>query len=419
MKKSLPLLITLTISTLSVQNTKAQVADKFAYSVTDAGQGPTWNFLRKLDLQTGQYTDILLNGNDVKQTAFDASTKKEITSFANAKGMGFNSQPAFSSGVAAMAYDKKNNRLYYTPMFIDQLRYIDLKTMKVFYVVDQDFSGKAQKSPDQGNIVTRMVIADDGNGYAITNDGTQLLRFSTGKKLNIEDLGSLVDAPANKGVSIHNSCSSYGGDVVADDDGGLYIFSARNHVFRVELESKVATHLGAVNGLPNGFTINGAAVTSENKVVVSTAMSAASYFTVDMKSLTAVPYAVQGTVWQSSDLANSNLYVSGNRGGTVISDVLGKTTIPVNTGDGKVNIYPNPVTNNQFTIQFNELKAGSYMVQVTDVMGRQVLQQNVSLSGDNQSQLVRMDRNAARGMYLVKVTDADSKLVYSSKIIVQ
>jgi hypothetical protein len=148
-------------------------------------------------------------------------------------------------------------------------------------------------------------------------------------------------------------------------------------------------------------------------------MSAASYFTVDMKSLTAVPYAVQGTVWQSSDLANSNLYVSGNRGGTVISDVLGKTTIPVNTGDGKVNIYPNPVTNNQFTIQFNELKAGSYMVQVTDVMGRQVLQQNVSLSGDNQSQLVRMDRNAARGMYLVKVTDADSKLVYSSKIIVQ
>ena len=80
-------------------------------------------------------------------------------------------------------YDKKNNRLYYTPMFIDQLRYIDLKTMKVFYVADRAFTGKPQKSSDQGNIVTRMVIASDGNGYAMTNDGTQLIQFSTGKKM--------------------------------------------------------------------------------------------------------------------------------------------------------------------------------------------------------------------------------------------
>jgi hypothetical protein len=419
MRKNLPLLIILFISFITTSSIKAQVADRFAYAVTDAGQGPNWNFLRKLDLQSGVYTDILLNGNDIKQIAYDASSKKVIASFPAGKGMGFNEQPAFSSGVAAMAYDRKNNRLYYTPMFIDQLRYIDLKTMKVFYVTDHVFSGRAQKSPDQGNIITRMVIADDGNGYAITNDGTQLLRFSTGKKLNIEDLGTLVDAPANKGVSIHNSCSSFGGDVVADDDGGLYVFSARNQIFRIDLETKVATHLGAINGLPNGFTTNGAAVTTENKIVVSTAMSAASYYTVDLKSLIAVPYTVQGTVWQSSDLANSNLYVTGNRGGTVTTTETGKGAIPVATGDGKIAVYPNPVTNNQFAIQFNELKAGNYTVQVTDVMGQQVLQQSVSLGGDNQTQLIRMDRSAAKGMYLVKVIDTDSKLVYTTKIILQ
>lgn len=36
-------------------------------------------------------------------------------------------QAPFATGVAAAAFDKKHNRLYYTPMFVDQLRYIDLR----------------------------------------------------------------------------------------------------------------------------------------------------------------------------------------------------------------------------------------------------------------------------------------------------
>jgi hypothetical protein len=127
--------------------------------------------------------------------------------------------------VAAMAYDRKNNRIWYTPMFIDQLRYVDLKTMKVFYVTDNALTGMAAKSSDQSNIVTRMVIADDGNGYALTNDGNKLIRFNT-KKAIITDLGPLTDDPKNNGVSIHNYCSSFGGDMIADDDGNLIIVSA-------------------------------------------------------------------------------------------------------------------------------------------------------------------------------------------------
>ncbi|HQW45097.1 MAG: hypothetical protein WBB20_07495 [Chitinophagaceae bacterium] len=38
-------------------------------------------------------------------------------------------------------------------MRIDQLRYIDLKTMKVYYPADRGFSGQSQKSSDQGNII--------------------------------------------------------------------------------------------------------------------------------------------------------------------------------------------------------------------------------------------------------------------------
>lgn len=420
MRKSLPFASLLVGAVLLSTHSSAQQADRFAYAVTDMQQqGPSWNFLRKLNLQTGEYSQVLLNGNDASYMAFDGTSKKQFTAPVSDPLFGTTANAPFATGVAAMAYDKKNNRLYYTPMFIDQLRYIDLKSMKVFYVTDQAFTGKPQKSSDQGNIVTRMVIASDGNGYAMTNDGTQLIRFTTGKKLSITDLGSVVDDQANKGVSIHNSCSSYGGDMIADDNGNLYVFSARNNVFKINLESKVATFLGTISGLPANYTVNAAAVSEDNKIVVASATQGGSLFTLDTKTFAATRYAIAGTVWQTSDMANGNLLVSGarsNKGNTI--DLISRTDA-ANSGDGKINIYPNPITNNQFAIQFNQLEAGGYTVQVTDVMGRQVLQQVVTISGENQAQTFKLSSAASKGVYLVKVTDQSSKAVYSTKVVVQ
>jgi hypothetical protein len=419
MRKSLPLASLLLGSVLLTNQAISQQSDRFAYAVTDVQQqGPNWHFLRKLDLKTGEYSPVLLSGNDASYLGYDAATRKQLSAPLVDQRYGNTINAAFATGVAAMAYDKKNNRLYYTPMLIDQLRYIDLKTMKVYYVTDRAFSGQSQKSSDQGNIVTRMVIASDGNGYAMTNDATQLIRFSTNRKLQVTDLGSIVDDQANKTVSIHNSCSSYGGDMIADDNGNLYVFSARNHVFKINIESKIATHLGVVSGLPNGFTVNGAAVTDDNKIIVASAVQSGSLFSVDAKTLAAAPYNISGTVWQSSDLANSNLLVSGTRPKATNMDMISRNDV-ANTGDGKITIYPNPVTNNQFVVQFNSLDAGTYSVQVTDVMGRQVVQQNVNLGGDSQVQTIKLASSVSRGVYLVKVTDQSSRTVYSTKIVLQ
>jgi len=417
MKKHLPISSFFAGTFLFTNLSFSQKADQFAYAVTDVQQqGANWNFLRKIDLKTGTYSDVLLNGADASLLAYNAATKKQFDTPLNDVRFGTAVNAAFATGVAALAYDKKNDRLYYTPMFIDQLRYIDLKSMKVFYLTDQAFTGKPQKSPDQGNIVTRMVIASDGNGYAMTNDATQLIRFSTGKKMEVTDLGTIVDDQANKGVSIHNSCSSFGGDIIADDEGNLFVFSARNYVFKVNIESKVATNLGVINGLPNGFTVNAAAVNAENKIIVASALAASSFFTVDHKSLVATPYSIAGTIWQTSDMANSNLLATGARtNGTAIDLIADQAT----EGKGKVSIFPNPVTNNQFAVQFNELESGQYTIQVTDVMGRNISQQIVNVGGKMQSQSIRMDPGAARGFYLVKIVDQNKKAVFSTKILVQ
>lgn len=419
MRKSLPFVSLLSGALLTSVFAFSQQSSRIAWATTDVQQqNGNWVYLRQLNMETGQFSDILLNGIADNQVVYDAATKKPLDVIdPKIADRGYNPRPAFNSGVAALALDKKNNRLWFTPMFIDQLRYIDLKTMKVYYVTDNALTGITQKSSDQGNIVTRMVIASDGKGYAMTNDATHLIQFTTGKNITITDMGSMVDDQANKGISIHNSCSSFGGDIIADDDGNLFVFSARNHVFKINTETKVATHLGSVSGLPANFTINGAAVTADNKVIVASAMESGSYFYVDMKSLVSSPYTIQGTVWHSSDLASANLLASGKKGGSVATDVIGKNTqLP---GSDKISIYPNPVTNNQFAIQFTQMDAGNYTVIVTDVMGRQVIQQQVNLGGDNQTQLIKFTSATSRGVYLVKVMDQASKAVYSSKVVLQ
>jgi hypothetical protein len=407
-------LLSLMVLTTIVANAQP---DRFTYAVTDIKKdGANWNFLRKLDLQTGQYSEVIFNGTDPSVLAYDAGTKKPFTSQLKDARYKVDINPAFATGVAAMAYDKRTNRLYYTPMFIDQLRYLDLRTMKVFYVTDQPFAGSTEKSSDQGNIVTRMVIGADGNGYAMTNDAAHFIKFTTGKNITITDLGGLVDDPANKANSIHSSCSSFGGDVVADDDGNLYVFSARNYTFKVNIASKVATYIGQISGLPSGFTVNGAAVNDKNQIIVASAMEASSYFTVDPKTWGATPYKIGGTVWHSSDLANSNLLVSGNKPAAVTPELLTRTIV---APDSRIQIYPNPVVNNKFVIQFSQLQAGNYTVQLVDVSGRQLQQRIVNVSGDNQTQEMNINPLAARGVYMVKVVDHHSRSVFSTKIVVQ
>ena len=415
MRKSLHSVVLLTTTLLS-SALFAQSVDKFAYAVTDVQKdGAGWNFLRKIDFKSGKFSEVLLDGNNFNQVAYNATTKEQITEFPLEAQYRFATRPAFSSGVAAMAYDRKNNRIWYTPMFIDQLRYVDLKTMKVYYVTDNALTGVATKANDQSNIVTRMVIADDGYGYAMTNDGNNLIRFNT-KKVAITSLGALSDAPENNGVSIHNYCSSFGGDMIADDDGNLIVVSARNTVFRVNIETKVATYLGPVKDLPANFTSNGVVVDDQNRIVMSSASNGDSWATLNLSTMTATPYKPEGGIWRSSDLANSNILQTRNSAVPAV-ETLSRTETP---NDNRIMIYPNPVMDDKFTVQFSQLDAGNYTMILNDVMGRQVMSRNIIISGVEHVERINLNSASARGVYMLQLTSQqNSKLVYSKKIVVQ
>ena len=85
--------------------------------------------------------------------------------------------------VAAIAYDAKNNRLYYTQMLGNQLRYLDLSSAQAkSYAVTTQLLKNFPNLGGEASVITRMSIASDGYGYALTNDNEHLIRFSTGGK---------------------------------------------------------------------------------------------------------------------------------------------------------------------------------------------------------------------------------------------
>ena len=332
----------------------------------------------------------------------------------------------FSTNSAAMAYDKKHERLYYTPMNIAQLRYIDLKSGKIYYFEDEAF-GLVKGQGDVANQITRMSFGSDGNGYALTNDGNHLIRFTTGKKPVIEDLGALTDDPANGKQLIHAG-SGYGGDMIADADKNLYLITANRNVFKINIGTRVATHLGAIKGLPQTFGTNGAMVEEGSKVIIASSESTTGYYRFDLNTLEAEKVSTSPDVFNASDLANGNLAFDKKKKqkeepkeeakeSTASTSALPDTDKPaIKSG---IAVYPNPVTNGVVRLSFADQPAGRYQVQLLDLSGRLITSKEVNIGSEAQVEEFRFPELSVKGSYLVRVTSDVNKVNVTNKIVVQ
>ena len=412
-------LLTITLLALVVAAT-AQNSSRTAYAITGGQKGQSnWTEVRLIDLTTGAELQTIYSSTQTPQV-FNARTGKPIAITTTESNLRNSTSMPFSTFSAACAYDSKHNRLYYTPMGINQLRYIELsgKSPRIFYFADEAF-GQTANLQDEANHITRMVIGADGNGYALSNDGNHLMRFTTGKKPTITDLGNLVDDQANGGVSIHNRCSSWGGDMIADAFGKLYLVSAKQAVFEIDLSTRVATFKGYISGLPANYSTNGAVVDDEGKVIVGSAASTQGYYTVDLESLKATKIESKEKVYNTSDLANSNLALqkeADQKASAVSAAAILNRNIVRNDN---ISMFPNPVTDGTFRVYFDNQAAGKYEVQLVDLRGRVITAQSVTIASKSQVQDMLVGSGIARGMYLVKVVDMKRKAVFSDKILVQ
>lgn len=391
-----------------------------AFAITGNSTGDfQWMSIRQIDLLTGSVTNNIFEKGVTNFQLRDAVTDKEITPVSlNLQEGKQISSPLYPTAtmVAAAAYDRKHDKLFFTPMLLGELRWLDLSSNSErpkFYSLQNSLLNFGNIK-DEANNITRMTIGADGNGYALTNDGNHLIRFTTGKKVIITDLGALIDASSNNHISIHNKCSCWGGDMVADALGNLYLFTASKNVFKINLESRIATHLGSITGLSGAYTLNGAAVDNDDNVIISSANTFEGFYKVNIKDLTAVKLNTTGQIFNASDLANGNLlFETQARNAVGAAPLIQREVI----GNQFVSIYPNPVFGTQFKVTFDNKAAGEYNITLTDVQGKIIMTRQVFVKSAGQVETIQLKNQRANGIYLIKVTNSNKKPVFADKIV--
>jgi hypothetical protein len=377
------------------------------YAITGSSTGDySWKNIRQVNLTTGKITnDILVSGTNTK--FIDGATNTELTAAAV-------SAITTNDFSAASAYDVRTNRLFYATMRTGELRWIDMgNSSSPLSIHTQQVFISSVNNADESTNITRMCIGADGNGYAMTNDANHLYRFTMDNKPVVTDLGNLVDADNNNGLSIHNKCSSWGGDMIADAFGKLYIITATHNVFTVDINTRIATYVGGITGLPGTYTTNAAVVDDNGDIIVNGSLASQGFYKVKLADLSATKITGSDSTYSISDMANGNLLLQNE------ADAFGGITkLPMSSSTiASGHVYPNPTNNSVFNVSFDGLANGKYLIEVTDLSGKSILTKSVNIGINGQVETVNAPKLAV-GMYLVKVSGPDKQNVFTDKVVI-
>jgi len=397
---------------------------------SDPAQPIQYNQMREIDGKCKVLVkDLFQPGQKyaVKTHGFQTYLALQQSAFVEANGQMDTLRSPMGGSVASVAYDKKSNRLFYFPMYASELRFMDLSQPEAhFTYLDNQSLNLLKNRTDVANQISRMTIGADGFGYALTNDGEHLIRFTTEGQPTITDLGVITDKPGN-GIFVRSSCTSWGGDMVADAEGRLVLVTQSNYVFRINIATRVAEYLGQIGGLPGGYTTNGTAVDENGELILSCGSSRTQNMTQhlfrvkNITQLTAEPVddsKIPG-IGNISDMASSNLLNQRNNNpAPVISfqqdkkkDILPE---PVYT------VFPNPVSRGKFTVRTQNIAdKGVYSLLLVDMNGRIVLEGKMNLGEKTSNHSFNIPSYEAKGTYALLVVDYFKRTVFSTQIIVE
>jgi Secretion system C-terminal sorting domain len=398
MKKLLLPMLALATTTVS------SFAQSKTFAITSEKKGEfSWTAIRELDFSSGEFTKTLYT-----------KAPQQNQMLRSAAGNVVNDQTFINGrGVAAAAFDKNTNRLYFSEMYGNTLKFVDINTSTTGSLVvgesnDARFSTGAKKY-DESNVITRMAFTNEGVGYALTNDASSLIKFTTGANATVINLGGLTDSRKNKDISIHSQCTSWGGDMIGDIYGNLYLITMRNNVFKINIAKMEAEYMGAIKNLNTTFTTNGAAADDDGNILLSSATNADCYYKVNASTLEATKINAGKDLYNVSDLANANL---------VYQRKPSATTVATTTLNTDVSVYPNPAVGKNFNVSFNKLATGTYNLTLTDINGKNVMAKQVNVSGIA-TEKITMPKATTAGVYMLRVVDANGKTISTNRVVVQ
>ncbi|WEK69271.1 MAG: T9SS type A sorting domain-containing protein [Candidatus Chryseobacterium colombiense] len=304
-----------------------------------------------------------------------------------------------TASIATLAYDALNNNLIYMPMFSSNIYVLNAKTKEITLVEN---NVARVTSCDINSHITRMTAGYDGNIYAINNSGTQFLQISRkGNQYTVNDLGIIKDDISNGKNSFTMLETGFGGDMIADAENNFYVFSAAGNVFKVSTKELKATFVGKISGIPENYSVNGAAVNSQGRVVIASAKGAALY-EVDLKNLQAKQIA-----------GEQNLHIYDLASKYFANDRNALANLSAN-----LDIYPTRVEEQYITVNVNDKSVkGILTMTVFDLSGKSVMKQKLTVKDGSLNQQVYL-KNLVSGAYLVNIINESGKVLLNKKILV-
>lgn len=351
-----------------------------------SGSQIIFNDFRSLDLSGGSAGKTVFSSETVPNV-YSQRLKSNIT---ETKGTAHHSQ---FQAMATLAEDAKGN-LIYAPMYSSNVYIINGKSGALTLVENEAIK---TKSCDITTHFTRMASGRDGNVYMLNNAGTSLVKISQkGGSYTVEDLGVVKTVSADPNFALSVMATGFGGDMVADADQNFYILAASGNVFRLNVKQMEAEYLGKINGLPATYSLNGAAVLDNGKVMVASAKGEG-FYEVDLKKLEAVSME-KGQGLPVYDLASSNF--------------LNESRVTAGVGENiQIDIYPTKIDQKHFMVRAPK---GNYTVEMFDAAGSRILSRNLDVARD-----ARVDLHSlSQGIYIVNVKDAGGKILRTAKVMV-
>jgi hypothetical protein len=96
------------------------------------------------------------------------------------------------------------------------------------------------------------------------------------------------------------------------------------------------------------------------------------------------------------------------------------TLAPIDVmGNSFITIYPNPVRNGQIKISFENKAFGEYKIELTDLQGRLVDYTKVYVKSGGQVENFKLHSKPVKGLYLIKITNVEKKIIYSDKLLIE
>jgi len=383
MKKTLSTLLLLSIGTLAFGQ-----QDLLALTGKETSNIIFQDF-RALDSKNGITQKVILSASD-QPTIFSTKQNREITEDKKSNSN------ALANQMATLAVDVRGN-LVYMPLFSSNIYVLDSKTKNVT-LVENNLSNPT--SCDTGSQFSRMATGNDGNVYALSNSGSQLLKiFYKDGKYAVTDLGVVKDDSGNGENQLSKMQTGFGGDMIADDNNNIYVFSAFGSVFKVSLNNMKAKFIGKIKSLPENFSINGVAVNSEGKIILASAKGGF-FHSLNLETLQA-------------EKMNNNLDMPIYDLGSSYVLKSNKTAVDINKND----IYPTKVSEGFVNVRIANNQKANANVKVYNASGNLVSNQTITniSNSENRIELGKL----VSGVYVVNVESENGKTIVSKKIVIR